>query len=82
MLEWADMITATTSKIVILGKIGLFDKIPPAIYACTSVFLSPSWRHVMATTIFLIVTSCACLVIGIYFFFVRPRQGQKPHDPE
>ena len=27
-------------------------------------------------TIFLVVVSCACLVVGIYFFFVR----QRPHE--
>jgi hypothetical protein len=36
----------------------------------------------MGTTIFLIVSSCACLVVGIYFFFVRSRQGEKPREPE
>ena len=32
----------------------------------------------MELTIFLIVTSCACLVVGLYFFFVRAR----PSKPE
>jgi hypothetical protein len=36
----------------------------------------------MATTIFLIVTSCACLVVGIYFFFVRSGREEKPREPE
>ena len=31
----------------------------------------------MATTIFLIVLSCSCLVVGIYFFFVRARPEEK-----
>jgi hypothetical protein len=26
----------------------------------------------------LIVVSCACLVIGLYFFFVRPRATESP----
>jgi len=36
----------------------------------------------MATTIFLIVTSCALLVVGIYFFFVRSRQEENPRERE
>ena len=33
-------------------------------------------------TIFLIVTACACLVVGLYFFFVRSRPSEKPHEPQ
>jgi hypothetical protein len=35
----------------------------------------------METTIFLVVTSCACLVVGIYFFFVRSRPEEKAQEP-
>jgi hypothetical protein len=31
----------------------------------------------MAITISLIVISCSCLVVGIYFFFVRSRPEEK-----
>ena len=29
---------------------------------------------------FLVVTSCACLVVGIYFFFVRSRPGEMAQE--
>jgi len=31
-------------------------------------------------TVFLIVTACACIVVGLYFFFVRSRPSEKSHD--
>jgi nitrogen fixation-related uncharacterized protein len=36
----------------------------------------------METTIFLVGVSCSCLIVGIYFFFVRSRPEQKPEDPQ
>ena len=36
----------------------------------------------METTIFLVVTSCACLVVGIYFFFVRARPEEKSQESQ
>ncbi len=36
----------------------------------------------METTIFLVGVSCCCLVVGIYFFFVRSRPEEKPQDPK
>jgi hypothetical protein len=36
----------------------------------------------MATTVFLIGLSCSCLVVGIYFFFVRTRPDEKPQDAQ
>jgi hypothetical protein len=32
--------------------------------------------------VFWVVASCACLVVGIYFFFVRSRPSEKPHEPQ
>jgi hypothetical protein len=32
-------------------------------------------------TSFFIVLTCACLVVGIYFFFVRTRPGETPEQP-
>jgi hypothetical protein len=36
----------------------------------------------METTIFLVGLSCSCLVVGIYFFFVRSRREEKPQDSQ
>ena len=36
----------------------------------------------METTIGLIVVACACLVVGIYFFFVRTRPSDNLHDSQ
>jgi hypothetical protein len=36
----------------------------------------------METTISLVVVSCACLVVGIYFFFVRSRPEEKQQDSQ
>jgi hypothetical protein len=36
----------------------------------------------METTLSLIAISCACLVVGIYFFFVRSRPADKPNEPQ
>ena len=36
----------------------------------------------MATTVFLVGLSCSCLVVGIYFFFVRARPEEKPEAPQ
>jgi hypothetical protein len=33
-------------------------------------------------TIFLVVASCACLVVGIYFFFVRKRPDENSQTQE
>jgi hypothetical protein len=33
-------------------------------------------------TAFLVVASCACLVVGLYFFFVRARPGEKAPPQE
>jgi len=30
----------------------------------------------------MIVVSCSCLVVGIYFFFVRARPGEKTHEQQ
>ena len=35
----------------------------------------------METTLSLIGVTCACLVVGIYFFFVRNRPGEKASEP-
>lgn len=32
----------------------------------------------METGVFLIAASCVCLVVGIYFFFVRARRDESP----
>ena len=34
----------------------------------------------MATTISLIAITCSCLVVGIYFFFVRSRAEEKTSE--
>ncbi len=36
----------------------------------------------METTVFLVVLSCSCLVVGIYFFFVRPRPSETSADAQ
>jgi len=36
----------------------------------------------MEPIVFWIVTTCACLVVGIYFFFVRERPEEKPSEPQ
>ncbi len=36
----------------------------------------------METTTFLIVVSCICLVVGIYFFFVRSRPEENAQRQE
>ena len=36
----------------------------------------------MATTVFLVGLSCSCLVVGIYFFFVRSRPDEKAQEPQ
>jgi len=36
----------------------------------------------MDTTVFLVSLSCACLVVGIYFFFVRRRPDENLHDSQ
>jgi hypothetical protein len=33
-------------------------------------------------TAVLVVVSCACLVVGIYFFFVRPRSTETTHEAQ
>jgi hypothetical protein len=35
----------------------------------------------MDSTFFWIVAACACIVVGIYFFFVRGRQPESPTTP-
>ncbi len=32
--------------------------------------------------LFWVVASCACLVVGIYFFFVRPRPDEKSRESQ
>jgi len=34
----------------------------------------------MDTTVFLVVTACVCLVVGIYFFFVRSRSAEEKSE--
>ena len=36
----------------------------------------------METTVFMIAVSCVCLIVGIYFFFVRPRPEENPGEPQ
>jgi hypothetical protein len=36
----------------------------------------------MDSTVFLIMTACACLVVGIYFFFVRSRPEEKSQQQQ
>ena len=36
----------------------------------------------METNVFLVGLSCSCLVVGIYFFFVRPRPGETSVQPQ
>ena len=36
----------------------------------------------METTTYLVILSCSCLVVGIYFFFVRARPGEKSPDSQ
>jgi hypothetical protein len=36
----------------------------------------------MDSTVFLVLVACACLVVGIYFFFVRSRPEEKPSEPQ
>jgi len=36
----------------------------------------------MEPTVFLIVLSCACLIVGIYFFFVRSRTAEKTPEQQ
>jgi hypothetical protein len=36
----------------------------------------------MELTIYMVALSCTCLIVGIYFFFVRPRPGEKPQDSQ
>jgi nitrogen fixation-related uncharacterized protein len=36
----------------------------------------------METTIALIAVSCVCLVVGIYFFFVRSKPGEQKRTQE
>jgi hypothetical protein len=33
-------------------------------------------------TLFLITTACVCLIVGLYFFFVRVRPSEKSHEPQ
>jgi hypothetical protein len=32
----------------------------------------------MDATVFWVVSACVCLVVGVYFFFVRARQAENP----
>lgn len=34
----------------------------------------------MNATVFLVIAACACLVVGIYFFFVRSRSSENPPE--
>jgi hypothetical protein len=36
----------------------------------------------METILFWVVASCACLVVGIYFFFVRSRRDEKTPEQQ
>lgn len=36
----------------------------------------------MDSVIFWVVASCACVVVGIYFFFVRSRTDEKAGEPQ
>lgn len=36
----------------------------------------------MDSTFFWIVAACVCIVVGIYFFFVRARQPENPTPPQ
>jgi hypothetical protein len=36
----------------------------------------------MDTSVYLVVSACACLVVGIYFFFVRSRPEEKTEQPQ
>ena len=31
----------------------------------------------MGTTIYVLVTACVCLIVGIYFVFVRGKKGEQ-----
>ena len=36
----------------------------------------------METAAILVVVSCACLVVGLYFFFVRTRPNEQSQDSQ
>lgn len=36
----------------------------------------------MENVIFWLVATCACLVVGVYFFFVRARPEEKSPEPQ
>ena len=36
----------------------------------------------MDSTFFWVVAACACLIVGIYFFFVRARPTDKAREPQ
>jgi hypothetical protein len=36
----------------------------------------------MESYLFWVVATCACLVVGIYFFFVRSRPDEKSQEPQ
>lgn len=36
----------------------------------------------MDSTVYLVVLACACLVVGIYFFFVRQRPEEKSPEQQ
>ena len=36
----------------------------------------------MDTNVFMVGLACCCLVVGIYFFFVRNRTEEHVHQPQ
>lgn len=60
---------------------GIFDKTRLATYVCT-LDLFHLLRRLSMETAFLVVVSCACLVVGIYFFFVRERPTEKSEQQQ
>jgi len=48
----------------------------------TGIFFHQSRSFMMEATVSLIVLTCACLVVGIYFFFVRTSKPEEKSQPQ
>jgi hypothetical protein len=58
----------------ILVAFGIIDKHGKPTYVWTVVLIKPILEISMDVAIPMIVLACACLVVGIYFFFVRTKK--------
>ena len=62
------------------NRAGIFDSREFASYVCSGYFPFHLRSLSMESVLFWVVAACACLVVGIYFFFVRTRPIEQPHE--